>query len=141
MQRTTAVLITAVSAASLFLLARPDLSPAAEMADHPSDFPDGCVGCHVAHDGDAGPDMRLNVLLKDIGHISVDKRVDTVPTDCLDCHEDDEEPTFAQRIHMVHFAKPDENDFVQTFNGDCRHCHQVDADTGEVSLKEASKNW
>ena len=141
MPRTTIMLITVATAGSALLLAGLERSPAAEIAEHPSNFPQGCVDCHVAHEGDEGPDMRLDSLLKDIGHRSIANRVESVPTDCLDCHEDDEEPTFAQTIHKTHFGKPDENMFVTTFGGDCRHCHQPNAETGDVTLKAGPKNW
>ena len=115
--------------------------PAGKMDEkHAAEFPQGCVDCHVAHQGSEGPDLRINVLLQEVGHRKLGNMVDTVPEDCLSCHEEDEDPTFAQTIHMAHWGEGD-NAFVRSFGGDCRHCHAMEASTGEVELKQGPQNW
>lgn len=112
------------------------LSPAALPAD---DFPDGCVSCHVVFPD--GADRRLAAVLGEIGHVSLKGKVSQVPTDCIACHEKKVDTKFFVLIHQAHFGSPDKNHFVQHFGGDCRHCHAMDAESGEPKVKAGSANW
>jgi hypothetical protein len=107
-------------------------------AQPPADeFLTGCVGCHIKVDG---VDHRLPAMLDEIGHVKLGSKVKTVPSDCLKCHSGEEDPTFAELMHLAHFGEA-ESEFQQKFNGDCRHCHAMDRETGDARLKEGPKNW
>lgn len=112
------------------------LSPAALPAD---DFPNGCVSCHVVLPD--GADKRLAAVLGEIGHVSLKGKVSQVPTDCIACHEKKVDTKFSVLIHQAHFGSPDKNLFVQHFGGDCRHCHVMDAESGEPKVKAGDANW
>lgn len=102
-------------------------------------YPEGCVSCHV--ESETG-DMRIGTLLQALGHKKVDRMVETVPTDCLECHsEDGGFPPLWEFIHPIHFEDPANNKFVVDYEGKCTHCHAMDVDTGEVTLKSGPKNW
>ncbi len=116
-----------------FLLAG---SPLVQAAD---EFPRGCVSCHVAMK-DQG-DKRLGPLLAEAGHVSIKGKVASVPADCIACHAKKSDTKFAVLIHQTHFAAPSDNDFVQHFGGDCRHCHVMDVEAGEARLKTGDANW
>jgi len=103
------------------------------------DFPEGCVSCHVVL-GD-GSDKRLEKVLGEVGHRSINGKVDRVPADCAGCHEKVDEPSFSSLIHKAHFDPAEGNIFLQRFGGDCRHCHAMDGATGTASVKEGSRNW
>ena len=97
-------------------------------------YPEGCVSCH------AEGDMTIGALLSGLGHKNVDNMVETVPTDCLECHsEDGGFPPLYEFIHPAHYAA--DSGFMTEFEGNCTHCHAMDMDTGEVSVKSGAKNW
>ena len=102
------------------------------------DFPQGCVDCH-AEEMEAG-DFRLGVLLEAFGHPSVDD-LETIPTDCAECHAPDEDVALGVIVHQIHFDEPDSNTFVTEYGGDCRHCHVMDAAEGKAVVKSGPKNW
>lgn len=98
-------------------------------------YPNGCVSCHT--DG-----STVGAMLEAIGHKNVDKMVETIPTDCMDCHsEDGGFGELYEFIHPAHYSDPANNAFVVDHEGKCTHCHSMDVDTGEVSLKSGPKNW
>ena len=100
-------------------------------------FADGCADCH---DGTAVP--TVGALLEALGHPDVDADTEELPGDCSDCHSEAGGMWFLSEVaHMSHYRDPAENRFVQEFGGDCRHCHVMDADTGEVDVKSGPKNW
>lgn len=108
-------------------------------------FPDGCVSCHV--EKPAMPDRRIDTLLKDIGHHYI-KTVREVPGDCYKCHSPYEErdylpfyPDFGTIIHSIHYDAPRTNTFMTIYGGDCRGCHVMDTESGDVGLKGGRKNW
>ena len=112
--------------------------PAEETADA---FPDGCVSCHVDRTGTI--DMRLHVLLREIGHPDV-SRVRRVPRDCLRCHrpdEDSDDPPLSALVHEIHYDIPTANSFVTIYEGECGRCHRMDPDEGEAHVKIGRKNW
>ena len=102
------------------------------------DYPNGCVDCHM--NGKAI--SVIAELAKVSGHPKVDKVVKSVPKDCLICHKTGPKPpVFSQAMHLVHYAKPSENDFVTTYKGACLSCHILDTSTGEMVKKNGPKNW
>jgi hypothetical protein len=126
-----AVLVTLSLAAGMAASAEPPVA-----ADG---FPNGCVSCHVVLG--EGMDKRLGIVLGVIGHRPIKDKVKQVPTDCLQCHESLDDPSFSSLIHVAHFDKAESNVFVQRFGGDCRHCHVMDGSTGTVTLKTGERNW
>lgn len=103
------------------------------------EFPGGCVSCHVVLPD--GSDKRLGAALADIGHVSLKGKVSQVPGDCIACHEKKSDTKFSVLVHQAHFGTPDKNVFMQHFGGDCRHCHAMNAETGEPKVKAGEVNW
>jgi len=111
---------------------------AAALAD---DYPDGCVSCHVDQ---GGKDMRLNVLLAEIGHGRGGERTKEIPTGCNRCHAADGSgvgPPTRTIVHTLHYRDPSENLFMTEYNGDCQHCHSMDGATGKATIKVGERNW
>ena len=101
-------------------------------------FPNGCVSCHTES---ADGDMRLGPLLEQLGHKKIDKMVETVPGDCMECHsEDGGFGELYEYIHPAHFDDAATNKFVVGFEGKCTHCHAIGED-GEMPVKSGAKNW
>lgn len=110
------------------------LSVAVAGAVFADDYPNGCVSCHAA------ADMTVGAMLEGLGHKNVSSMVETIPTDCTDCHsEDGGFGGLWEFIHPAHFAA--DSKFMSEFGGDCRHCHSMDADSGEAAVKSGDKNW
>jgi hypothetical protein len=75
-------------------------------------------------------------------HRNVDQRTETVPNDCAECHsEEGGHSTLSEFNHIVHFEAPERNAFLRDHDGNCLHCHALDAGTGEVTMKSGPKNW
>lgn len=105
----------------------------------PTDFPAGCVGCHVKMpDGD----HRLNAILGKVkGHPALGA-VKSVPGDCIKCHKAAvKKTTFAESAHKAHFGKGAASLFNKMFKGECTHCHAMNPATGKTTLKSGPKNW
>jgi hypothetical protein len=104
------------------------------------DYPQGCVDCHTT--GPNQPDLTLKTLLSQIGHMSI-KKVKKVPVGCGGCHAagEGEEDTFAEMMHEIHYDVPKANVFTTRFDGDCLHCHALDLDTGDATVKSGPANW
>lgn len=102
-------------------------------------FVAGCVDCHVEL---PDRDVRIGPMLAALDHPSVGRRVETVPQDCRKCHVDEgsAEP-LRTLVHRAHYGREGENHFIQEFGGLCLHCHAVDLSSGEVRVKQGSKNW
>jgi hypothetical protein len=100
-------------------------------------YAEGCADCH---DGTAV--ATVGALLETLGHPDVDEDTEVLPGDCSDCHSEAGGMWLLSEVaHMSHYRDPAENKFVQEFGGDCRHCHVMDADTGEAGVKSSPKNW
>jgi len=147
--RTRAFLLLAV------LTAVPTLTGAAG-----DQFSKGCVSCHTVDEA-KGADHRLSVALGEwtagkVGagllakskasapsgvtlkgkHPAADDSLEDIPGACLDCHESGSRkaPPFSQLMHLVNLTGGTDNVFVSAFQGDCTHCHKLDAKTGAWSL-------
>lgn len=97
----------------------------------------GCVGCH---DGDMA--ATLGVLLDELGHMPVDDMIETVPGDCLECHNEDGGAwMMSEMSHVLHYEDPANNAFVIDQGGSCLSCHAMDVESGEVAVKSGPKNW
>ncbi len=100
-------------------------------------YAEGCTDCH---DGTAVP--TVGAVLEALGHPDVGPDTEVVPEDCSDCHSEEGGLWLLSEVaHMAHFREPADNGFVQEFDGDCRHCHVMDGETGEVDVKSGAKNW
>lgn len=103
----------------------------------PGPYVQGCVDCH-SEDGAES----IGAALADLKHKNVDKQTTKVPGDCIECHSEDGDYTpLSELVHMVHFENPAENAFVQTYGGNCLHCHSLDTESGVVTVKSGPKNW
>lgn len=97
----------------------------------------GCADCH-----DGAAVATVGALLETLGHANVDADTEELPADCSDCHSEEGGMWLLSEVaHMSHYREPAENKFVQEFDGDCRHCHVMDGETGEVGIKSGPKNW
>lgn len=129
----------AVLCAALLALALPAAAEEANdetgiPVDH---FPQGCIDCHVE-----GKAETIGALLAAMRHPNVDSDTETVPGDCADCHSTEGGfSTLAEFNHFLHYENPATNAFVQDYDGDCRHCHLLDPDTGDVTVKSGPRNW
>lgn len=103
----------------------------------PGPYVQGCVDCH-AKDGAE----NIGALLAAMEHRNVDKMTETVPGDCVECHsEDGGFIPLSELSHMLHFQNPAENAFIGSYGGNCLHCHQLDAETGVITVKSGPRNW
>lgn len=122
--------------------------------------PNGCVDCHIVYK-DRGHDERLSVKLKawtagniEPGllaqtkasmpagvavkgkHPEAEDSLEDIPAACLDCHDSGSKkaPPFARLLHLVHLKGDAKNPFMSVYQGECTHCHKLNAKTGEWSL-------
>jgi mono/diheme cytochrome c family protein len=103
----------------------------------PGPYVQGCVDCHTEDGAE-----NIGALLAAMKHRNVDKQTETVPGDCVECHSEDGGFTpLSEFSHMLHFENPAENAFIQSYGGNCLHCHQLDADTGIITVKSGPRNW
>jgi hypothetical protein len=115
----------------------PHTKPELLAAGPAAGYPHGCVDCHTDDQAET-----IGSLLSAMGHRNVDARTDIVPNDCAGCHS--EEGGFSllhEFSHIVHYENPERNAFVQDYGGLCLHCHLLDIQTGEITLKAGPKNW
>jgi len=144
----------AVAAASVALaLAQPPGAWAEQGAQAKDAFPNGCVDCHTSTS--KGGDTRLSTPLKQWmtavepalldktkasvtdpskvkgKHPAVPKAAAALPQSCMTCHRRGSTvaPPFATLMHTVHLTGAG-NQFVAQFQGQCTHCHKMDAKTG-----------
>lgn len=122
-------------------------------------FPRGCVDCHVNRPG-IGLDVRLSTLMArwndkvepallakaqaaappDLTlkgkHPAVARALADIPAGCLACHARASKvaPPFAQMVHSIHLTGGEENHFMTLFQGECTHCHKLDAASGRWFL-------
>jgi hypothetical protein len=123
-------------------------------------YPRGCVDCHV-NPQDAP--VAFSVFMKQWNdqvdpkvvarlqpfapkgmtlkgkHPNVSAMVKDIPGGCLKCHAKGSKiaAPFATMIHGIHLTGGDGNAFLTTFQGECTHCHKLNATTGEWSLPSA----
>ena len=48
-------------------------------------------------------------------------------------------PPFGTMLHGLHFLGGDKNVFLSQFEGECTHCHKLDAASGNWSLKNGAE--
>lgn len=123
-------------------------------ADDP--HPGGCVDCHVA-DPSRNLDVRFSTLFRlwkespdpeflarmqplapagvtlTGAHPTSAATVSNIPKSCLMCHARDSEkaPPLDRMVHTIHLQGGATNVFLTVYQGECTHCHKLDAATGE----------
>lgn len=127
----------------------------------PDRFPRGCVDCHVNRP-DLKMDVRISTLLLQ-WQIKVDPELlvkvrefspagmplkgmhpkiegelteIVIPDTCLQCHAKTSKsaPPLGRLLHGLHLVGGEQNHFLTVFQGECTHCHKLDAATGSWSL-------
>jgi len=122
-------------------------------------FPKGCVDCHV-HDTEKKMDLRFSTLLKQWTvnvepellnkvagaapsglklkgkHPSVLGALKSIPKSCLQCHGSGSKtaPAFSLMMHTIHLTGGKANRFLMLHQGECTHCHKMNAATGAWTL-------
>lgn len=117
-------------------------------------FPNGCVDCHI-NMPEINQDERISTLLSkwtgnvekkllekaqsaapDIKlkgeHPPATESLGNIPSACVNCHSrtPNTAPPFAALLHLIHLTGGDENHFMTIFQGECTHCHKMNAATG-----------
>lgn len=131
-------------------------------ATAPDPFPNACVDCHLNY-AERNMDVRLSTLLagwrKEVPpgllakaraasaegaklagkHPDAAAALASIPGACVSCHSagSTRAPPFARMIHAIHLTGGKENHYVANFQGDCTHCHKLDAATGRVRVPTA----
>jgi hypothetical protein len=124
-------------------------------------FPRACVDCHT---GRAGTPAPLSTIMKQWSATIDGKRlarlqtfvpkslmlkgkhpgvatIKDVPTACLKCHAAMSKlaPPLAPLIHGIHLTGGDANPFLTTFQGECTHCHKLNAVSGQWSIPSGAE--
>jgi hypothetical protein len=125
----------------------------------PDQFPRGCVDCHVNRT-DLQMDVRISTAMRrwEDGvdpqflarirpfvpagmklagkHPAMVTPSAAIPGSCLGCHSQASQsaPPFGRLLHGLHFAGGEQNHFLSMFQGECTHCHKLDAVTATWSL-------
>jgi cytochrome c551/c552 len=125
----------------------------------PDAFPRGCVDCHIDRP-DIGKDVRLSTILREWSekvppvflakaqaaspegvalkgkHPAVEQALKDIPAGCLACHGENSKtlPPLSRMMHLYHLTGGGENPYLSIFQGECTHCHKLDAKTGEWFL-------
>jgi hypothetical protein len=123
--------------------------PGLTAADH---FPNGCVDCHI-NMPERNQDERISTLMarwnRDAGpkllkraqaaapagmklrgaHPNVPGSLADIPAACMSCHREGSKtaPGFSTMLHLVHLSGGEENHYLTIFQGECTHCHKMDA--------------
>ena len=118
-------------------------------------FPGGCVSCHLNY-VDMNMDTRISTLMTRLTekveprllakaqgatptgvtllgrHPEATESLGDIPSACLECHDRaaSKAPDFSRMIHSIHLTGGDENHYLTLFQGECTHCHKLDASTG-----------
>ena len=126
--------------------------------------PRACVDCHVVMK-DFNMDVRISTLMdkwtqgvepkllaaakaaapdsaKIKGkHPGAKAALKNIPGGCLACHGKSSKtaPPFARLMHAIHLVGGDQNLFMGYYQGDCTHCHKLDAQTGNWSVPSAAE--
>jgi hypothetical protein len=118
-------------------------------------FPRGCVDCHLKM---PEKDARISTLMTQWFE-KVDPKLlaraqafsppgmtlkgkhpkvplNNIPAGCLKCHARTSKlaPPLAPLLHGFHFGGGKANEFLTLFQGECTHCHKLNAATGAWSL-------
>jgi hypothetical protein len=130
----------------------------------PDPFPNACVDCHVNYPS-RQMDVRLSTLMKgwreqvepgllanaraaapagarlEGKHPDAGAALASVPGACIACHAKDSSraPPFASLMHSVHLTGGAENHYIAMFQGECTHCHKLDAKTGTTRVPSAAE--
>lgn len=125
-------------------------------------FPRACVDCHTNHP-ELNLDARLSSLMKGWNnkvepellakaqaaapsgvtlkgkHPVAAFALKNIPAGCLTCHSKKSTlaPPFAQMLHKIHLTGGEQNFFLTVYQGECTHCHKLNAETGLWSLPSA----
>ena len=128
----------------------------------PDPFPNACVSCHV-NMPEQKLDARFSTLLKGWNekvepallekaqaaapagvvlkgkHPAATSSLKNIPAGCIKCHGRDstKAPPFARLVHRIHLTGGDANHYMTLFQGECTHCHKLDAATGAWSIPSA----
>lgn len=103
----------------------------------------GCVDCHRKTSPEK--DYRLSATLKRLeNHPDVVASTKTIPNDCLTCHNESAAKSMgteplASMIHRMHLLGGKENQFITRYQGQCTHCHALNKETGEFSIKNGKE--
>ncbi len=127
-------------------------------------FPSGCVDCHI-NMPDIKKDERMSTLmskwnkkveskllrkaqavtpagatLKGI-HPPASESLKNIPDACITCHSKTSStaPPLAALLHTIHLTGGDDNHFLTIFQGECTHCHKLDATTGVWTMPSTSE--
>lgn len=121
-------------------------------------FPDGCVDCHI-NMPERKQDERISTLMSG-WTIKIDEKLlnkvrkvfpntelkgvhplaaeslEDIPSACIACHRStsDTAPPFAELLHVIHLTGLNENHFLTIFQGECTHCHKLNAETGAWTM-------
>ena len=125
----------------------------------PDQFARGCVDCHINRP-DAPGDTRLSTVMKR-WYTKVDTSIVAkvkgaapktltlkgkhplaqgalrdIPTGCLTCHRTGSTiaPSLEQMAHLIHLTSGPGARFLTEFQGECSHCHKLNAATGKWSM-------
>jgi hypothetical protein len=124
-------------------------------------FPGACVDCHVLKPPGVTTDARLSTQLKgwtsgkvDAAllakvqgsapaglklkgkHPAVEDALEDIPAACSECHSEDSKkaPPLAAMVHRIHLVGAEKNRFIMVNQGECTHCHKLNAATGAWSV-------
>ena len=125
-------------------------------------FPRGCVDCHTNHP-ELNLDARFSSLMKGWNtrvepallakaqasapsgvtlkgkHPVVAFALKNIPAACTTCHSKKSTlaPPFAQMLHSIHLTGGEQNHFMTVYQGECTHCHKLNASTGLWTMPTA----
>jgi hypothetical protein len=124
-------------------------------------FPGACVDCHVLKPPGATLDSRLGTQMKawmsgkvDAAllakvqgsapaglklkgrHPAAADALEDIPAACAECHSEDSKkaPPLAAMVHRIHLVGAEKNRFLTVYQGECTHCHKLNATTGAWSV-------
>jgi hypothetical protein len=124
-------------------------------------FPRACVDCHA---GRAGTPPLLSTIMKQWS-ATIDGKVlatlqtfvpkgmmlkgkhpgvstiKDIPAACVKCHAAMSKlaPPLAPVIHGIHLTGGEANPFLTTFQGECTHCHKLNAVSGQWSVPSGTE--
>lgn len=127
-------------------------------------YPRGCVDCHLNY-VEQKMDVRFSTLMKQWNekvepallkkvagsappgltlkgkHPVVAGALMNIPGGCLTCHGRTSKmaPPFSRILHAIHLTGGKDNFFLTLLQGECTHCHKLNAVTGQWSLPSGSE--
>jgi hypothetical protein len=122
-------------------------------------FPNGCVDCHI-NMPERKQDERISTLMarwnKDAGpkllqraqaaapagmklkgkHPNTPASLKNIPAACMSCHGKGSKsaPSFSTMLHVIHYTGGEKSHYLTIFQGECTHCHKMDAKTGAWTM-------